>query len=194
VGCGGQAGASCNIGSLRSAGRLDRCRHRRTPGARTRSNLESQARRSSRIDGALTARQNPKAAVVVFATENLPYRHVSPAVCRGAAAVEYPGRLRGPKAAISLDLDRHSEQFCAFRRTIGENIGDLRRVGKSGSGLSLPSSELFLQRRSRLTQSNRRPRWLAAIQGCCVRKVSQLATSPDFKPVVNHWVRCADVP
>ena len=28
----------------------------------------------------------------------------------------------------------------AFRRTIGGNIVDLRRVGKSGSGLSLPPS------------------------------------------------------
>jgi hypothetical protein len=47
--------------------------------------------------------------------------------------------LLGRKAAISLDLNRHSAQFCAFRRTIGGNIADLRRVGKSGSGLSLPT-------------------------------------------------------
>ena len=31
-------------------------------------------------------------------------------------------------------------------------------------------------------------------QSCSVRKVSQLETVPDFKPVVNQRVRCADEP
>ena len=34
----------------------------------------------------------------------------------------------------------------------------------------------------------------ATHQSCCVRNVSQLATSPDFKPVMNQRVRCAEVP
>jgi hypothetical protein len=31
-------------------------------------------------------------------------------------------------------------------------------------------------------------------QSCSVRKVSQLGTLPDFKPVVNQRVRCAEEP
>jgi hypothetical protein len=31
-------------------------------------------------------------------------------------------------------------------------------------------------------------------QSCRVRNVSQLATSPDFKPVMNQRVRCSEVP
>ena len=34
-------------------------------------------------------------------------------------------------------------QVSEFRRTIGGNIADLRRVGKSGSGLSLPNFSDF---------------------------------------------------
>jgi len=33
----------------------------------------------------------------------------------------------------------HSTRVSEFRRTIGGNIADLRRAGKSGSGLSLPN-------------------------------------------------------
>jgi hypothetical protein len=35
---------------------------------------------------------------------------------------------------------------------------------------------------------------LFKFQSCSLRNVSQLATSPDFKPVVNHRERCAEVP
>ena len=37
-------------------------------------------------------------------------------------------------------------------------------------------------------------RFMTRHQSCGVRKVSQLATSPDFKPDMNHRVRSADVP
>jgi hypothetical protein len=38
--------------------------------------------------------------------------------------------------------------------------------------------------------------WISLVghQSSGVRKVSQLATSPDFKPVMNQRVRCAEVP
>jgi hypothetical protein len=37
-------------------------------------------------------------------------------------------------------------------------------------------------------------RTLSRTQSCSLRNVSQLARSPDFKPVVNHRERCAEVP
>ena len=62
------------------------------------------------------------------------------------------GSLAGPEsrsnsrfwreAAIALDLAPQLEQFSAFRRMNGGNIADLRRVGKSGSGLSLPTKSI----------------------------------------------------
>jgi len=39
----------------------------------------------------------------------------------------------------------------------------------------------------------KRQGWLLH-QSCSVRKVSQLETVPDFKPIVNQRVRCADEP
>ena len=41
------------------------------------------------------------------------------------------------------DLNLSFGKFSEFRRTIGENIVDLRRVGKGGSGLSLPNFHGF---------------------------------------------------
>jgi hypothetical protein len=48
------------------------------------------------------------------------------------------------KFKLNLPFDKFSE----VRRTIGGNIADLRRVGKSGSGLSLPIYYDFARRPS----------------------------------------------
>ena len=37
-------------------------------------------------------------------------------------------------------------------------------------------------------------RTLSRTQSCSLRNVSQLATVPDFSPVVNHCERCAELP
>jgi hypothetical protein len=54
------------------------------------------------------------------------------------------------EAAIALDLTPQLEQLSAFRRMIGGNIADLRRVGKSGSGLPTRTADSTLSVAHRL--------------------------------------------
>jgi hypothetical protein len=114
-------------------------------------------------------------------------------MAREAAPAELP-----PGQALAdwmQSYGEHNKDCLEWTNTCVNCVRDQSSKNFSCSNIGIACQRGSVSRSSgREKVSERVVEKLSKFQSCSVRNVSQLATSPDFKPVVNHRERCAEVP